>query len=273
MRVFPAIDILQGQAVRLLRGDYGQVTVYNPDVMDQARRFVEQGARWLHMVDLDGARDGHPVNREVIAQVARQFPELRIQVGGGIRTIETAQRLVDAGVTRVILGTALIGDGSLIDEMVRTLGSERIVAGIDARDGMVAVEGWRQGTSVKADELAVEMGNRGIRHLVFTDIARDGAQTGIDAHAYRALARHAGFPVIVSGGVTTLDDLVAVRALGDAVAEGVIIGRALYEQNFALDDAIGVVEDSTKDKTRDSTEDRIKDRAEHSTKDGDSNEL
>jgi phosphoribosylformimino-5-aminoimidazole carboxamide ribotide isomerase len=246
MYVFPAIDILGGKAVRLLQGDYDKVTVYNNDAVVQAAEWVAQGAEWLHVVDLDGARTGEPVNIEVIAQIAAAFPALKIQVGGGIRTLETAKRLLDAGVTRVILGTALVKDTALVTEAVATFGSERLVAGVDARDGMVAVEGWREGSKVAASELIAELSALGLRHLVFTDINRDGAQTGINAQSYRDVADTADFPVIVSGGVTSLDDIVAAGQLGPNVAEGVIIGRALYENNFTLTEAIETLAEAQK---------------------------
>jgi len=242
--IFPAIDVLDGKAVRLYQGDYNQVTVYNDDVVAQAEQWVTQCAKWLHMVDLDGARSGEPVNIDAIAHVAATFPDLRIQVGGGIRTLETAQRLLDAGVARVILGTALVNNKDLVREMIESFGSERLVAGIDARDGLVAIEGWREGSGVPASELAAELRDLGLRHLVFTDIARDGAQTGIHAQAYETVAETAGFPVIVSGGVTTLDDIVAARKLGPNVVEGVIVGRALYENNFTLTEATAVLGES-----------------------------
>jgi len=236
--VFPAIDVLDGTAVRLLQGDYNHVTVYNWDVVAQAADWVDGGAKWLHMVDLDGARSGLPANLAHISAVAARFPDLMIQVGGGIRNQDSAQRLLDAGVSRVIFGTALVTDFEKVGAIVETLGSERVVAGIDARDGLVATEGWRAGSSIEANALAKELSAIGIRHLVFTDIARDGAQTGIDTEAYRHIADAAGFPVIVSGGVTSLADIEAVRELGETVAEGVIVGRALYEKNFTLPQAI-----------------------------------
>jgi len=247
--VFPAIDIIGGKAVRLLQGDYRRMTVYNDDVVAQATHFVEQGAEWLHLVDLDGARSGQPVNTDSISAIASALPNLAIQVGGGIRTLEVAQRVLDAGASRIILGSALVGDEALVDEMVAALGAERIVAGIDAHDGKVAIEGWRKGTAVEAGALAGELQDRGIRHMVFTDIARDGAQTGIDVAMYRHMATCAGFPVIVSGGVTALADIAKVRALGAKVAEGVIIGRALYEGNFTVAEAIETLNNTCEDET------------------------
>lgn len=236
MIVFPAIDILGGRAVRLAQGDYDRVTVYNEDPVAQAREFAEAGAEWIHVVDLDGARDGIPGNIEAVERIAREVG-LPIQNGGGIRTLETMQRLEDAGVSRMVLGTKLATDHEFVREAVARFG-DKVVAGIDARDGMVAVEGWREGTSTPADELVAELRDLGIRHLVYTDISRDGMQVGVNVDAYEKIAETAGFPVIASGGVSTLDDLHALASLGPDTVEGAITGRALYEGSFKLKHAI-----------------------------------
>ena len=237
MIVFPAIDILGGRAVRLAQGDYDRVTVYNEDPVAQARSFAESGAEWIHVVDLDGARDGAPGNIEVVERIAREVG-LPIQNGGGIRTLETMQRLADAGVTRMVLGTKLATDPAFVREAVARFGAQGVVAGIDARDGMVAVEGWREGTATSAAELVAELRDLGVRHLVYTDISRDGMRTGVDVDGYERIAEVAGFPVIASGGVSTLDDFRELAALGPDVIEGAITGRALYEGAFKLKHAI-----------------------------------
>lgn len=237
MYVLPAIDVLDGKAVRLFQGDYNKVTVYNEDVVDQARQWVDQGAQWIHIVDLDGARTGNPANIEAISRIAKTF-DVQLEVGGGVRNLETARRLLDAGVTRVVLGTALATNIDLVKSMVDEFGPDALVAGIDAREGVVAIEGWRKGADTHASHLAGELRILGLRHLVFTDIDRDGTQMGIQAHVYNEVALMAGFPVIVSGGVSTLEDVEASRKLGPRVVEGVIIGRALYENNFTLAEAI-----------------------------------
>ena len=236
MIVFPAIDILGGRAVRLAQGDYERVTVYNEDPLAQARDFAEQGATWVHVVALDGARSGEPVNIDVIERIARESG-LSVEVGGGIRTLGTLKRLAGAGVQRCVLGTKLATDPEFVRAAVGAHG-ERVVAGIDARDGMVAVEGWREGTLTPADRLVAELSALGVRHLVYTDISRDGMQTGINARAYQHVAGVAGFPVVASGGVSTLDDVRACAALGDGVVEGVITGRAIYEGAFTLREAL-----------------------------------
>lgn len=241
MRVFPAIDLLDGKVVRLARGDYAQVTVYNDDPVAQARMFLEQGATWLHVVDLDGARAGEPRNTAAIKRLVSAAPELRVEVGGGLRSRASIKALLDAGAARVILGSKLTQDSTFIRAAVAEFGADALVAGIDARDGMVAVEGWTQVSALPAAQLVGELACWGLRHLVYTDIARDGMQSGIDAAHYAAIAAAAGFPVIVSGGVATLADVGDVARLGAEVAEGIIIGRALYEGAFSLKEALSAL--------------------------------
>jgi len=236
--VLPAIDILGGRAVRLAQGDYNRVTVYNEDPVDQARQFVRAGAEWIHVVDLDGARDGVPGNFDVIERIARETGA-RLEVGGGVRTLETMGRLTEAGVERVVVGTKLVTDPDFVRNAVRCCG-DAVVAGVDARDGMVCVEGWREGTATSAQVLVGELRRLGLRHLVYTDISRDGMQTGINAPAYVGIAVTAGFPVVASGGVSTLEDIRALRELGPGVVEGVIAGRAIYEGAFTVEEALAV---------------------------------
>lgn len=238
MIVLPAIDLLGGRAVRLAQGDYDRVTVYNEDAVAQARDFVEQGAEWIHVVDLDGARDGVPSNIRTVEAIVSETGA-KVEIGGGIRTLETLERLVNAGATRCVLGTKLATDPEFVRAAVRAFG-EAIVAGVDARDGMVAVEGWRSGTGAPASVLVRELREMGVCHLVYTDISRDGMQTGINAPAYVSVAVAAGFPVVASGGVSTLDDIRALYALGPGVIEGVITGRAIYENAFTLPQALAV---------------------------------
>jgi phosphoribosylformimino-5-aminoimidazole carboxamide ribotide isomerase len=236
MQLLFAIDLLGGRVVRLARGAFDAVTVYNEDPVAQACGFRDEGAEWLHVVDLDGARTGMPANYEVIAALIAASG-LKVEVGGGVRSLEALERLVEAGASRVVLGTRLITDPAFAQEAVCRYG-DVICAGVDARLGKVAIEGWREGTGVTASELVGELKSWGIRHLVYTDIARDGMQTGIDAAAYERMARRAGFPIIASGGVSTLDDLRALAALGDETVEGAIIGRAIYEGSFTVAEAL-----------------------------------
>jgi len=232
MIVFPAIDVLAGRAVRLKQGDYARVTVYNEDPVAQAAVFAAAGAEWMHVVDLDGARDGVPGNTRIIERIVAETG-LKVEVGGGIRSLRVLERLARAGVERMVLGTVLVTDPIFVREAVAAFG-ERIVAGVDARDGMVAIDGWRAGTSTPAAELVTELIDLGIRHLVYTDISRDGMQTGVNLQGCREIAAAASFPVIASGGVSSLDDITALAALGDDVVEGVITGRAIYEGAFTV---------------------------------------
>ncbi|MDY0088405.1 MAG: 1-(5-phosphoribosyl)-5-[(5-phosphoribosylamino)methylideneamino]imidazole-4-carboxamide isomerase [Coriobacteriia bacterium] len=239
MRIFPAIDILDGKAVRLRQGRYDQVTVYNDDPVEQARIWADGGAEWLHVVDLDGARDGVPTNIDVIARMVREVG-VPVQTGGGIRTMETLDRLHDVGVTRTVLGTSLVRDPEFVAAAAHKYAG--IVAGVDARDGKVAVEGWREGTEREVTELIEELAALGVQRVVYTDISRDGMQTGVNARAYRELSERSPMTVIASGGVSTLDDIRALAAIGRRV-EGAIVGTALYEARFTLSEAIAASRD------------------------------
>ena len=237
MDLLPAIDILDGKAVRLAKGDYARVTVYNDSPVDQAKEFEQKGVRWIHVVDLNGARSGSPENIDLVEQIVAQT-SLSVEVGGGVRAIDTIARLVDAGAARVVLGTKLVTDKEFAQAAVEDFGGA-LTAGIDAKGGEVAIEGWREGAGVPAADLVREMAAMGYGHLVFTDIARDGMQTGIDVAAYERIAAAFGHPVIASGGVATIDD---VRALGAVAAsiEGVITGRAVYEGTLDLEAALAL---------------------------------
>ncbi len=232
MLVLPAIDILGGRVVRLLRGNFDDVTFYNAEPVEEAKRWEAQGAEWLHVVDLDGAAKGEPANIAQVEEIIRAVG-IPVQVGGGIRSLQTLDRLYDAGAARTVLGTALIADPELVDEAAYRYPG--VVAGIDARDGRVAIQGWRRGTEREALELAEAFAAHGVRRVVYTDISRDGAQTGPNLEAYRALMQRTAMCVIASGGIASVDDVVALR---DAGVEGAIIGRAIYEGAVSLPEAI-----------------------------------
>ena len=236
MYLLPAIDILGGKAVRLAKGDYNQVTVYNDDPVAQARAFEEAGATWVHVVDLDGARSGVPENIAIVERIVRET-SLSVEIGGGIRSLETLKRLVDAGAARMVLGTALVNDPELARAAVDAVGGDRLTAGIDAKGGEVAVSGWIEGSGVAATDLARAMSEAGFRHIVYTDIARDGMQIGIDVQAYVDMAAAFGHPVIASGGVASVADIQRLAPVAASI-EGVITGRAVYEGT--LDVAEGV---------------------------------
>ena len=236
MYLLPAIDLLDGRCVRLAKGDYNQVTVYNDDPVAQARAFERAGATWIHVVDLNGARTGVPENAPIIRRILAAT-SLRVEVGGGIRTMEAAERLARAGAARMVLGTSLVANPDFARAAVDRFGGDALCAGIDAKGGEVAVAGWCEGSGVAAEELAKQVSELGFRHLVYTDIARDGMQCGIEVSAYERMARAFGHPVVVSGGVANVVDIERLAPVAEFV-EGVIAGRAVYEGT--LDVAEGV---------------------------------
>jgi len=239
--LFPAIDIKEGRCVRLLRGEMSAATVFNDDPADQARAFVAAGCRWLHVVDLDGAFAGMPVNRPTIEAIigAAQVP---VQLGGGIRDLATIAAWLAGGVERVILGTVALSHPDLVKEACRQW-PQRIVVGIDARDGHIAVEGWAKTTEMKAIELALKFEDAGVAAIIFTDIERDGALEGVNIAATVDLARRLKIPVIASGGVSTLTDLEALKAHERDGVVGAILGRALYDGRIDLKAALALAGD------------------------------
>ena len=236
MYLLPAIDILDGKAVRLERGDYAKVTVYHDDPALQAQLFEEDGADWVHVVDLDGARTGEPQNIAVIERIL-QRTKLKVEVGGGVRTLDTCRRLADAGVARMVLGTALVKDPDMAQAAREEFGPDMLSAGIDADRHDVKVEGWVQGAGVDALQLAATMRDFGFEHMMYTDIARDGMRTGISAAAYVEMAQAFGNPVIASGGIAMLADITELARVSDDI-EGIIVGRAIYEGAFSVKDAV-----------------------------------
>ena len=245
MYLLPAIDILEGRAVRLAKGDYSQVTVYNDDPVDQARKFEAQGATWIHVVDLDGARTGVPENIAIVERIVRET-SLSVEVGGGIRTLETLERLADIGAARMVLGTALVNAPELACTAVERVGGDRLTAGIDAKGGEVAVSGWIEGSGVAACDLAREMGKAGFKHIVYTDIARDGMQTGLDVREYVQMAEAFGHPVIASGGVASVSDIERLAPVAASI-EGVITGRAVYEGTLTVEEGVAACAAATKE--------------------------
>jgi phosphoribosylformimino-5-aminoimidazole carboxamide ribotide isomerase len=235
MQILPAIDILDGKVVRLMQGRLDAVTVYNDDPVDQARRFADAGAEWIHVVDLDGAVLGVPKNIDVVEAIVAAVG-IPIEVGGGIRTMETLDRLYAAGVKRTVLGTTLVTEPELVAEACAKYPG--IVAGIDARDGKVAIHGWKQGTDHGVLELVLDLQLLGVERVAYTDIALDGMQKGVNYGAYRALADRVTIPIIASGGVSSLDDIRDLRTVRRV--ESVIVGRALYENTIDLAEAIAV---------------------------------
>lgn len=238
MIILPAIDIKDGRCVRLFQGDYAQVTTYDSEPVRVAQRWEVAGASWLHVVDLDGAAQGYPVNVELIARM-RKATKMQIEVGGGMRSLAHIEQLLDTGIERVILGTVALLNRALLQEALAKWG-ERIVVGLDARDGMVAIAGWRETSRVKATELAAELSAIGVQRFVYTDIARDGALTGPNLSALAEMQHATSRPLIASGGVSSLIDLQALRELQ---VEGAIVGKAIYTGAIDLAAAITAVQE------------------------------
>lgn len=227
MILYPAIDIKDGACVRLLRGDMTKVTVYNTDPADQARQFKADGFEWIHLVDLNGAVEGRPVNADAVAAVVGAA-DIPVQLGGGIRSMEAIEHWLGAGVRRVVLGTVALRDPELVKQACKAFPGQVAVA-IDARDGKVAVSGWVETSEIKVLDLALRFEDSGVAAIVYTDINRDGAMAGLNVDATADLAFALTTPVIASGGVSSLDDLRALKAESHTGIEGVISGKALYD--------------------------------------------
>ncbi|TGE38666.1 1-(5-phosphoribosyl)-5-[(5-phosphoribosylamino)methylideneamino]imidazole-4-carboxamide isomerase [Desulfosporosinus fructosivorans] len=238
MLLFPAIDLKEGKAVRLLQGRMEDSTVYSDNPVDLAKSFESQGAEYLHIVDLNGAFTGKPVNDEMIRRIVGSVA-LKIQIGGGIRTMERITELIELGVERVILGTIAVKNPELVAEAARRYGN-RVIVGIDAKEGLVAVQGWAETTEMKAIDLGKAMKIMGVQSVVFTDIARDGMLQGPNIESTVQMARETGLSVIASGGISTLADLknLQAEAIKGVSIEGAITGKALYSGAFTLREAL-----------------------------------
>lgn len=240
--LYPAIDLRGGKVVRLLQGDYERETVYGDDPVSVARSFAEAGAPWIHIVDLDAARSGDPVNRPVVAAVAGALRGVaRVQTGGGVRTVDDARALADAGVARVVMGSAAVSDPGLVEAASRIV---PVAVGLDHRAGAIAVHGWTQDSGVALDEALAWFPTAAA--FVITDISRDGMLGGPDVDGLRRAASITDIPVIASGGVSSLDDVRALASI-DGLA-GVITGKAVYEGRFSVADAVGVLRASGADR-------------------------
>ncbi|EMB62822.1 1-(5-phosphoribosyl)-5-[(5-phosphoribosylamino)methylideneamino]imidazole-4-carboxamide isomerase [Streptococcus mutans] len=231
MQILPAIDIKNGHAVRLVKGDFEQETVVNDNVLDQASIFMEAGIQYIHVVDLDGALEGRAANRDLIAKI-KEMTGLAIEVGGGIRTIEQIEDYLSVGINRVIIGSMAVKHPQFVKEALDKFGSDKIVVGIDAKNGMVATEGWLETSTVDYISLALEMEKMGVRLLIYTDVDRDGTLTGPNFEHYEKLIAHlTSAKVIASGGIHALSDLQQLEKIGLA---GTIVGKAYYNGDISL---------------------------------------
>jgi phosphoribosylformimino-5-aminoimidazole carboxamide ribotide isomerase len=240
MILLPAVDILEGKAVRLARGAFDQRTDYDADPLDAARRWVQAGARALHVVDLDGARRGAPVNLEHVGRIAGEV-DVPVQVGGGLRTIAAVREVIAAGAARVVIGTAAYHDIDFLDHAVAELG-DRVVVSVDARAGHVAGAGWTEQTDIPIEAVIEQLGARGVQRFVYSSIERDGMLEGPDLEAAQRVARAVRGSYVYSGGVASLDDLRSLVELRQVNLSGVIVGKALYERRFSVAEGQAVLE-------------------------------
>ncbi|MFV0240808.1 MAG: 1-(5-phosphoribosyl)-5-[(5-phosphoribosylamino)methylideneamino]imidazole-4-carboxamide isomerase [Lacrimispora sphenoides] len=238
MQLYPAIDLKDGQCVRLKQGEFKEITVYSQKPEEVAALWQSHGATFLHLVDLDGALAGRSVNEKVIKKITDTV-SMPIEIGGGIRSEEAIESMLSLGVARVIIGTKAVENPEFIRDMVKKFGQDRIVAGVDAKDGMVAVEGWEKISGITASELCNRMKEYGVRHIVYTDISRDGMLTGPNVEYTKKLTEETGMDIIASGGMSSMEDL---RQLYRAGVRGAIIGKALYEKRIDLKEAIEAFE-------------------------------
>ena len=228
MLIIPAIDLKDGECVRLRQGEMGDSTVYGDDPVKMAQRWVDAGCRRLHLVDLNGAFDGKPVNGEVVTAIAKAYPNLPIQIGGGIRSLDTIEAYINAGVNYVIIGTKAVKEPSFVAEACKEF-EGHVIVGLDAKDGLVATDGWAEVSDIKATELAKRFEQDGVSSIVYTDIARDGMMQGVNVEQTLTMAQSSSIPVIASGGITNMDDIRNLKAVADAGILGAITGRAIYE--------------------------------------------
>ena len=237
MQIFPATDILGGKVVRLTKGDYNQVKIYADSPAEMALEFMKDGATNLHMVDLDGAKDGAPVNFEAIREAAK-IKDLFIEVGGGIRDMKRVEDYLNLGVKRIILGTAAIRNYPFVEEAVKEFGNA-IAVGVDAKDGFVAVSGWQETTSVKSVEFCKKLRDTGVATVIYTDISKDGMLSGTNLEVYSELSEIKGLDIVASGGITFVNEIEKLR---DMNIYGAIVGKAVYEGKLSLKDALKAAE-------------------------------
>ncbi|MEI7883945.1 MAG: 1-(5-phosphoribosyl)-5-[(5-phosphoribosylamino)methylideneamino]imidazole-4-carboxamide isomerase [Clostridia bacterium] len=241
MYILPAIDIKGGKCVRLYKGDFAQTTVYHENPTDVALDWQAKGAKYLHLVDLDGAIAGKPSNLAVVQSIL-QAVKIPVEIGGGIRSMETIETYLTAGVDRVILGTVAVKDPNLARIACERFGSERIVLGLDAKEGYIATEGWLETSGINAIELALQMKELGIVRIIYTDISKDGTLTGVNVQATKELAEATGMHIIASGGVASIADIQALLEAEATGIEGVIVGKAIYTGSLILEEALAMAE-------------------------------
>jgi phosphoribosylformimino-5-aminoimidazole carboxamide ribotide isomerase len=236
MKIIPAIDIQNGNCVRLKQGDFTKETIFHSSPIDMAQKWVDEGAERLHIVDLDGARLGSPINMAVISKICDKFPSIPVQIGGGIRDLETAEKYLSAGASFIIVGTKAVEDPNFIKILCSKF-PKKVIVGIDAKNGEVATEGWLSISDKNAIDFAKIFENLGVAEIVYTDIEKDGMMKGLNIEATLDLAKNVKIPIIASGGVSCIEDIYKIGAYTKSGISGIIIGRALYEKKFNIEEA------------------------------------
>ena len=236
MKIIPAIDIQNGNCVRLKQGDFTKETIVHSSPIDMAQKWVDEGAERLHIVDLDGARLGSPINMAVISKICDKFPSIPVQIGGGIRDLETAEKYLSAGASFIIVGTKAVEDPNFIKILCSKF-PNKVIVGIDAKNGEVATEGWLSISDKNAIDFAKIFENLGVAEIVYTDIEKDGMMKGLNIEATLDLAKNVKIPIIASGGVSCIEDIYKIGAYTKSGISGIIIGRALYEKKFNIEEA------------------------------------
>jgi|TARA_B110000196_G_C21105032_1_gene644714 phosphoribosylformimino-5-aminoimidazole carboxamide ribotide isomerase len=236
MKIIPAIDIQNGNCVRLRQGDFAQETIFDKNPLNIAQKWVDEGAERLHLVDLDGARLGSPINLDIISSICKKFPSIPIQIGGGIRDLKTAENYLLAGATYIIIGTKAVEEPKFVKELCKIFPGN-IIVGVDAKNGEVATDGWESVSDKNVIELSKEFENIGVSEIVYTDIEKDGMMKGLNMDATLNLAKSVNIPIIASGGVSCLDDIKKMKPYVGSGISGIIIGRALYEKTITIKEA------------------------------------
>ena len=236
MKIIPAIDIQNGNCVRLRQGDFAQETIFDKSPLNIAQKWVDEGAERLHLVDLDGARLGSPINLDIISSICKKFPSIPIQIGGGIRDLKTAENYLLAGATYIIIGTKAVEEPKFVKELCKIFPGN-IIVGVDAKNGEVATDGWESVSDKNVIELSKEFENIGVSEIVYTDIEKDGMMKGLNMDATLNLAKSVNIPIIASGGVSCLDDIRKMKPYVGSGISGIIIGRALYEKTITIKEA------------------------------------
>lgn len=241
MIIYPAIDLKDGQCVRLVQGNKENKTVYSDSPGEVAASFQDQGAKFLHVVDLDGAFAGKPANAQAVKNIAEHLT-IPFQIGGGLRRLEDVEKVLELGASRVIIGTRALTSPAFVDELIKNFGAEKIVLGLDARDGMVAIEGWVEKSTIKASDFGRQMRGLGVKTAIFTDVSRDGLLQGPNFDSIEAMAKETGLKIIASGGVSSVENIKILKQMENIGVSGAIIGKALYEGKISIKDALNAAE-------------------------------